>query len=584
MPQAWLALLTMLLVLSLLTGCAATPKQQSRDVATTIAIQQPPTVEPFDSDTLYSLLVAEMAAYDHLFDITLSNYLEQTRRNLDPGLAERTYDIASALNQREIAAEASKLWLENDPENNEALKARSLEMLLSGNINMAMPGLIAARAKTAEIPFQLVAMQAEGMTKKEREKLLTQFRMMMRRWPSDYSLQYGFVMLLKQQGRYQQALQQLDKMAKSKSEDHGALRLKAEILFAMGRTEQALALLKEGVGDDPGDLRLRLLYARLLVKSGDLISAQLQFEVLMAQQPNNPDLLISVGLIALENGMAEQAGVYFRRLHSFVEHEDLANFYLGRVAQQVGDWREGLRYFQAVKPGPQFAPAHAAMARMLADHAMIEMARQELARGRAFHPSYAPLLYLIEAEVLLEQRSYDDAVMVLDRSLARFPEHVGLLYSRAMLAERLGDLPLLENCLRRILVLEPDNVVSLNALGYTLADRTDRLIEAQNLIYQAYQLDPTDPSILDSMGWVEYRRGNPRKALVWLRKAYAKAEDAEVAAHLGEVLWVLGQRDEARTILDKAQQKEPDNEVLQSTLERLHSLGKKPYTVHTSKE
>ena len=571
-PQPLRRIVTILLLTGL-AGCAAMPAAYQNDPSTTqtaTSSTEAPSA-PFDPDTLYSLLVAELAAYDQNFDITLHNYMTQARESRDPGVAERAYEIAAFLNARDEAGEAALLWFDVDPDNPQALKAIAVETLWQGDIDRAFADLIKVREKSGSAPFQFVAVQAGKLNQEERDRLIAHYRKLLKRWPDDHNIQLGMAILFQQQGDLSQALAVLEEIQQTDASNGLVVRLKGQVLADMGRMPQALKVLQSSVQTYPDDVRLRLLLGRLLVKNGSLTEAQREFEVLVEQQPANPDLLLSVGLIAMENGLLGQAGLYFSRLAMLTGYEDIANFHLGRLAQQMDDWQEGMRYFLAVQSGPQLVPAYAAMTRMLADRSMLTKARQQLKQARSQYPDYAPQFFLIEGEVLLEQRRYDAAIKVLDQGLGRYPQNVSLLYSRAMLAERLDDLSLLERHLRKILAQEPDNAIALNALGYTLADRTNRLTEAKKLIYHAFEQEPEDPAILDSMGWVEYRLGNHRQALVWLRKAYAQIKDAEIAAHLGEVLWMSGRKEEAQAILNEAQERQPNAEILQSTLDRLLS-------------
>ena len=180
-----------------------------------------------------------------------------------------------------------------------------------------------------------------------------------------------------------------------------------------------------------------------------------------------------------------------------------------------------------------------------------------------------PRLLLAEAQILRDAERPTEALALLEAALRENPEDTGLLYEAAMLAERIGRMDLLEARLRRVLELQPDHAHALNALGYSLADRGLRLDEAEALIARAHALMPQDPFILDSLGWVRFRRGDQVGALVHLERAYGMRKDAEIAAHLGEVLWTLGRRDEARRIFAEALAAHPDNRLLTDTGRRL---------------
>ncbi len=574
------AILVSIGYMTLLAGCAslsdALPgfgahKQPEENVAKEKVKAPAPPAASFRTDTLYDLLVAEMAAYDKRYDLTLGNYLQQAHKTEDPGVTERAYQVASYLNARQAASDAARLWIRIAPENPDAIRAFAIEEIWGGAPLAALAALEKVRQETGEAPFDFLASRSGTLTQEARAELLKEFNRLLARWPDDDSLQLGKVMLLEMQGEKEASLALLDQLIRRSGEDAQNLLLKARVLADMDRPEQTLALLKRAVKSFPQAPRLRLFYGRQLVKSGDLPGAQKEFEVLVEQHPGSPELLLSVGLVAMENGMFGEAGFYFHRLSKIPGRSSVADYYLGRLAEQMDDWKEGRKYFLQVKPGAQFLPAYGALVRMLSDHEQWHMAQHDLQDARKNYPDYAPQLYLMEGEVSLELRDYKGAADIYDKALLTYADHTSLLYARAMLAEKLDDLQGLEQHLRKLLVLEPKNAAALNALGYILVDRTARIDEGAALIAQAYKLDPDDPSIIDSMGWAEFRLGRYEQSLKFLKKAYALFPDAEIAAHLGELLWVMGNKQDAAAIWDKALEQQADSEVLKATVERLNA-------------
>ncbi len=527
----------------------------------------------FEPETLYDLMVAEVAAYDHRFDLALGNYLQQAHHTEDEGVTERAYQIASFMSARQAAADAARLWVKIAPDNPEALKANAIELAWDGKLVEAMNGMERVRAVSDDVPFNFVAVRAAGIDESDRRDLLGIFERLLKVYPGDGALQLGRAMLLHQLEEQELALVQVNSMLNKHKDSPQALLLKGRLLHQLGREGEAVSLLRIALKKYPDAPRMRLLYARVLVKQGDLTGAQKEFEVLVQQQPGNPELLLSVALVAMENGLPGEAGLYLHRLSKIKGNENVAEFYLGRLAEQMDDWKESRQHYLQVTPGKQFIPAYASLVRMLTDHEQWSLARRDLQEGREKYPDYAAQLYMLEGENLIEQREYDAAVDIYDEALQSFPDNASLLYSRAMLAEKLNDLERLELDLKKIIAADPENAAALNALGYTLADRTDRYQEAYKLVTRAYELKPDDPSIIDSMGWTEYRLGNLEQSLKYLREAYIQLPDAEVAAHLGEVLWVVGEKDEARRIWDEALERQPDSEVLKATVERLQNSG-----------
>ena len=182
------------------------------------------------------------------------------------------------------------------------------------------------------------------------------------------------------------------------------------------------------------------------------------------------------------------------------------------------------------------------------------------------------LSYQDEAQILQNLGDNEEAIQVLNNGLETLPDDSGLRYMRALLAVTMGQLELAEADLRQIIAVEPQNAAAINALGYTLADLTDRYEEAEQLIFQAYRLQPTDASIIDSMGWIAYRRGRLEESETYLRDAWELMRNAEIAAHLGEVLWARGKQEEARSIWGMGKEMDADNDILIKTLQRFGEL------------
>ncbi len=347
------------------------------------------------------------------------------------------------------------------------------------------------------------------------------------------------------------------------------LLLRARLLQGLQRGEEAAKLLQKGLDKHPEDKRLRLAYARQLVELKRLDEAKSEFAGLVQQFPDDDDLRYSLALVCLEDEAWDEAATYLEELVARNAHTDAAHFNLGRIYEQRGDAESALIEYGLVGLGEDFLPAQVRQTEILFEQGRAAEAGNRLARSREAQPDYAVQLYLIESEALANRQRLDESWQVIVKALEQFPGDTNLLYTRAMLAEKRGDLNGLERDLRDIIAREPDNATALNALGYTLADRTSRYEEAKALIEQAHQLNPEDAATLDSLGWVNYRLGNLDEAERHLRAALARFPDHEVAAHLGEVLWVQGKQREAREVWATALEAKPDSPILRATIKRL---------------
>ena len=343
-----------------------------------------------------------------------------------------------------------------------------------------------------------------------------------------------------------------------------ALVLLARALVSEGRVEEALPPVQKRVASSPGDVQLHLAYAALLDEAGRDVAAQHEFEAILATQPNDPQALYTLGLMSLQEKQFDAAHGYFMRLLKTGRRIDDAEYFLGSIAEQQKQYPAALDWYHRVEDGDRWMAAQAGIGRSLVENGTPDTARDFFDALVGDYPDDAVTLRLEEAQVFNDLGDSDSALHVYDAAIADSPDNDDLLYSRAILLEQHGKADQAERDLDSILKRKPDDVDALNALGYTLTLHTTRYREAHGYIEKALQLSPDDPAIMDSMGWVDYRLGDDAEALSYLRKAYAAEADSEIAAHLVEVLLVGGDKDEARALLTKAREADPENQALKS--------------------
>jgi len=335
---------------------------------------------------------------------------------------------------------------------------------------------------------------------------------------------------------------------------------------AAAAAERLAAFLKT----QPRSREVRLAYARTLVADKRYPEARGQFSELLKEYPDNADVVFSVAVLSmqLEDWSAAEANLK-RLLDLGYRDRNAVRFYLGQVSEEQKRWPDALKWYAEVTRGDQFMPAQIRAAQVISKQGDLDGARKFLRNVNAANNDQRAQLIIAEAQLLREANQPKEAFVVVERGLGELPDQPDLLYDYAMLAEKLERVDLLESSLRKLIKLRPDHAHAYNALGYSLADRNVRLDEAKDLIDQALKLAPDDSFIIDSLGWVLYRQGKAEEALKHLERAYAGRPDPEIAAHLGEVLWVLGRGSEARKIWDAALSKTPSNDVLVRTVQRL---------------
>ncbi|AOZ13714.1 tetratricopeptide repeat protein [Pseudomonas lundensis] len=562
----------LLLALVFLSGCQAlaptSPDESSAVEDTTSVPEKPKVYSSFSEDTLYSLLSAELAGQRNRLDIALDNYVTQAINTQDPGISERAFRIAEYLGADQAALDTSLIWAKNAPDDLEAQRAAAIQLARNGRYDDSIVYMEKVLQAKGDTHFDFLALSASESDPETRSGMLKSFNSLLARHPDNGQLIFGKALLMQQDGDAKGALKLLENNPPQAGEVAPVL-LRARILQSLNRGDEALPLLKKSIQQYPQDKRLALTYARALVEQNRMDEAKAQFASLVQQYPEDDELRFSLALVCLEGKAWDEAEGYLQTLIERDSHVDAAHLNLGRIAEERNDPQGALIEYAQVGPGNDYLPAQLRQADILISHGRGTEASAKLAAARDEQPDYAIQLFLIEAETLSANNQTNRAWDVLQQALKQYPDDLNLLYSRAMLAEKRNDLPQLEKDLRAIIAREPDNAMALNALGYTLSDRTTRYAEAKALIQQAYDINPDDPAVLDSLGWVNYRLGNLNEAERLLRQALDRFPDQEVAAHLGEVLWANGKQREARQIWAKFLKDNPESPILRKTVLRL---------------
>lgn len=521
-------------------------------------------------ELLYQILAAEMALQRRHYDAGITHYLQLAESTRDPRLAERAAQAALFAHDDPRALRASRLWSELQPDRSEPHQMLVVAAIRNGLLEEAlehMDVLLSSPDGLPEERFELLA----GLLSREHD-VHESFRLMERFVASrrdNPSALYAYAHLAMRAGELEKARAAVDEVLAQRPGWHNAVTLRVRILLLADGPDAAMAYLAEAVRENPEDDELRVAYARALTDARRYQEAIDQYAVLAERVSPNTDVLLAMGMLYLQMERIDEAEELLLQVRgSGVEGADLS-FYLGWIAEKRGDNSQAIAYYAALQPEAEnYLEARLRIAILTAGEGDIPGARRQLQMLRMDDPAQQRRLYMIEGELLSQAGMPETGMEVLTAALQAFPVDFELLYSRALLAEAAGRLDVLEQDLRLILEHEPAHVDALNALGYTLADRTDRYREAYDYISRALELNPDNNAILDSMGWVLYRLGNYDEAIQYLQRSLSLKHDHEVAAHLGEVLWVSGDQDAAMAVWKRALEAFPDKEILRETMQR----------------
>lgn len=513
------------------------------------------------SEVVYLLLAAELAGQRGQYETALNNYLEAARLTQDAQIAERATQIGLYLKNTEKALAAATLWSERDPGNVSARRISALLLLKTGQTDKAFDQLRALLTlpdvDLENALIELVKWLDSEVPKEEGTKVMQRLVV---EFPGMAELHFAYALLASNRGEYQLALQEAEKALALNPDWNRARLLQAQVMSQMGDSEAARATVQKALKSDPNNVRLRLIYAQFLAKAGDLQRAEKELARILGKDPDNHDARFGLATLLMEMGRDERAKKEFSDLTGVDKWRAQAYFYLGLIEARQNRLQSALQWFDKVESGPLEFDAKVNAITALINLGRMSDARQRLTGVRKQFPNEALRLYLLEAELLSKTKDYEAAFDLLTEALEEMPGQMELLYSRALVAEQLDRVDILEADLRAVLEKNPDDANALNALGYTLADRGDRLEEARRYLDRAIELKPDDPAILDSYGWLQYRLGNYGVALDYLRRAYESVRDPEIAAHLGEVLWESGRHQEARKVWKEALKKDPKHE------------------------
>jgi tetratricopeptide (TPR) repeat protein len=528
------------------------------------------------AELVYRILVGDIALQRGAPALAARAYFEAARDAQDAELARRATEVALFARQRDLALEAARLWSKLDPT---AERAKQMVATLSlpgagGDMKSELARVLAeagADSKTLGDAFVQLNQALSAQTDKTVVyRLIVELA---KPYPGVAEAQFAIAL-----AGYNTGLTDIEIAASSMRAADRALELrpgweraaliKADLL-AKSSPEGAIRYLNGFLASAPESRAATGALAQLYVEQKRYAEARALFQRLYDEDKTDRDVEFAVGALSVQMKDYATAERIFEDLRGAGVEPASVAFYLGQIAEDTKRYDEAIARYREVTDGERGWIASLRIANVLAKKGDIPASRRYLSTLKPDSHDHEIEVHQTEAQILRDAGDYKGAYDVLSTALAADPDSADLIYDTAMIAEKLDRLDEVESRLTRLIELKPDNAQALNALGYTLVDRTPRTAEGMKLIEKALTLAPEDPSILDSMGWAHFRLGNLGDSEKFLRRALADRPDPEIAAHLGEVLWAKGERDLAKEVWQSQLKETPDNPLLLETVRRL---------------
>jgi tetratricopeptide (TPR) repeat protein len=492
----------------------------------------------------------------------------------DPDIIERAMRVAIRSKDWPQALHAAKRWAAVQPERIETQQVLGVLFLSIGDVDGAEKSFLKVMQAASDSPRQgfAIVMATLSQVKHVENGLALMERLVSQHFTSAYG-HLAYANLAMGAGKYRLAVDESELALGFNPKLTKARILRARALNALGDHELALKEMQELVELEPENYEQRMGYAQMLLQASLYLEAAEQFEVLLEIRPEEINVTYMLGLTYVQAQEYEKGRFYFQSLVDENRRLDESFYYLGMIAEELGDSEQAQAMYLEVAFGEWYLEASMRLADLYYETDGVDKAREHLKSVRDDLQDVGNVvrIYLAEGSLLYQKQHHQLAYEVYSQGLLEFPKHFDLLYARAISSESLDQIDMFEADMRSIIEADPKHVDALNALGYTLVNRSLKISEAKSFIERAYALRPQDPAIIDSMGWLHFRLGNYRESESFLRDAIDKTYDAEIVGHLVELLRATARHREASDLLKQARDRFPDDEYLQKLNQDLSS-------------
>lgn len=522
-----------------------------------------------DERLLFQFLLGDIAVQRGKPELAAQAYWELAKATRDPRVARRAAQLALETRQIERSLEAFALWQELEPAAPLANQMLVSLLLSGGKFAEAKPQVQRMLVNNPQnIGQRFMLIHSLLSRAPDKAAALEWIKEIAQPYPQVAEAHWVVAQVAAAANHKVLAQAEIQQAVQLQPNWDLAVMFEAQLLLPQ-EADKALTLLKKFLEIHPDNKDLRLFYARALLEQKHYPESRIQFRILLDTNKSSTELAFAVALLSLQMGELERAEKELQET-LLMEKRDAStvHYYLAQLNEAKKDDVAALQHYQLVLEGEFVFSARLREAYLLSNAGKLTEARAILKKVSANSNQQRVTLALVEAQLLRDEKLFIESYQVLIDALEKLPNHPQLLFEVAMAADKLGNLELFEQNLRKLIQLAPDHAQAYNALGYSLLDRNIRLEEGMQLVEKAYQLSPDDAAITDSMGWGYFRLGKLDKSAEFLNRAFILNPDPEIASHLGEVLWARGNKVEAEKILKDTLQHFPDSEILRAVIKK----------------
>jgi tetratricopeptide (TPR) repeat protein len=520
---------------------------------------------------------AEIALSRDMPQIAVQNYIAVAKETQDPKIAERATEIALSINMLDEAVEPALIWAKNAQNDIEAQLTAIALLLKTKQADKSAPYFEALlNLKDPEMDKEFLGLYRQLGEDAAEDALVTQLETVAKQHPKEITIHLALAEINLFRGNLDATFKSSEVALKLNPSLTRAILMYGQAMLSLKGQAPTVTYLESQVALYPKDFTLRQFLIEILLEQGIVDKAKSHLAILSKVPELPPNTLLQLAKMAIDSGWFDEAKQLLLQAKSFEDQADSAHYLLARLAEMQKNNKDAINWYQQVNTGPFYILSQTQASHLLARSGQFDEAMQILDNIEPQTDTELKRIVLTKADVLINAREYKKGYAILTDALKNYPDEIDFLYARSLITDKLGKISESEQDLRAVLNLDSNHIDALNALGYILADKTNRFDEAQELISKAMAISPNNPSVMDSMGWLQFRMKKYDEAVKWLKQALELNPDPEIAAHLGEALWFARKKDQAQVIWDQAIQAYPNHETILNTMKRLKSSDLKP--------